>query len=130
MRRIAVALALVVLLVGCGGQATPVESAASRVPALGERLEALDALVVAGQWTQARAEVRGIIRVANDAREAGDLGAAEADRVVASAQRLLAAFPVAPAATANPSPSATSSSRTPASSGKPGKGGKKHGKKG
>ncbi len=129
MRRVATAVALAVLLAGCGEPAH-VATPAEDVPALGEQLEALDALVVDQQWAQARAAAREIIVLANDAREAGDLPAAAADRVVASAQRLLTALPAAPAPTATPSATTPSTSSPAAGTGKPGKGGKKHGKKG
>lgn len=108
-------VAAVLLLAGCGGEAPT--SAADQVPALGARLEKVDSLVAARAWAKARAELRAIVVAANAARASGDLDATDADRVVASAQRLLAALPapVTPSATPTPTRTATAPSGTPSS---------------
>lgn len=104
MKRLALVLASAVLLVGCG-DAEPTPTAGEAVPALATRLERVDGLIADRSWTAARAELRGIIAAANSARTAGDLDVTAADRVVASAQRLLAALPKpAPSPTVTPTP--------------------------
>ncbi len=131
MRRAALAVA-VLLLAGCGDAAQT--TAADQVPGLATRLEKVDTLIAARAWTKARTELRGIVAEANAARDDGDLDAVAADRVVASAQRLLAALPapVTPTPSATPTrtataPSGTQSSRDDKGKGKGGddKGGKK-----
>lgn len=107
MKRLALALATALLLVGCGDAEPTPQAAAEVVPALGDRLERVDRLVVDRRWAAARTELRAIIAAADDARTAGDLDVAAADRVVASAQRLLAALP------APPKPTPTASTRVP-----------------
>lgn len=128
MRR-AVLAAAVLLLAGCGGSAST--SAADQVPGLGARLEKVDTFVAAHQWARARAELRSIVADASGARDDGDLDARSADRVVASAQRLLAALPVSITPTVTPTPSRTATAPTGSQSsrddhkGKGDKGGKK-----
>ena len=114
MRRAALAVA-VLLLAGCGDAAQT--TAADQVPGLGTRLEKVDTLIAAHAWTRARAELRGLVAEANAARDDGDLDAVAADRVVASAPRLLAALPavVTPSATPTPSRTATAPSGTQSS---------------
>ncbi|HSX68039.1 hypothetical protein [Nocardioides sp.] len=106
-------VAAVLLLAGCGGEAPT--SAADQVPALGARLEKVDSLMAARAWAKARAELRAIVAAANAARASGDLDATDADRVVASAQRLLAALPAPVTPSATPTPTRTAPSGTPSS---------------
>lgn len=131
MRR-AVLAAGVLLLAGCGnGSAT---TAADQVPALGSALTKVDTLMAAHHWNKARAELRRIISEADAARDDGDLDEIAADRVVASAQRLLAALPTpvaTPSATPTPSTSApkVTQSTTQKAPKPAGKGKKRKGKK-
>lgn len=127
MKRLALAACTALLLAGCG-DAEPTSTAAQTVPSLASRLEKVDDLVVDRRWSAARAELRGIIATANDARESGDLDVAAADRVVASAQRLLAALPT-PAPTTTPTtPTSTPSAQVPPAGDGPGGEGKDKGK--
>lgn len=126
LRRVSLAACTLVLLAGCG-DGEPTSTAAETVPSLATRLEKVDDLVVDRRWSAARAELRGIIATANDAREAGDLDVAAADRVVASAQRLLAALPT-PAPTTTPTPTSTPSAQVPPAGDGPGGEGKDKGK--
>lgn len=127
LRRVSLAACTLVLLAGCG-DGEPTSTAAQTVPSLATRLEKVDDLVVDRRWSAARAELRGIIATANDAREAGDLDVAAADRVVASAQRLLAALPT-PAPTTTPTtPTSTPSAQVPPAGDGPGGEGKDKGK--
>lgn len=107
LRRVSLAACTVLLLAGCG-DAEPTSTAAESVPSLATRLEKVDDLVAERRWAAARTELRGIIATANDAREADELDIVAADRVVASAQRLLAALP-----TPAPSPSSTPTAQVP-----------------
>jgi hypothetical protein len=130
VRRLVVGSA-VLLLAGCGGSAST--TAADQVPGLGDRLEQVDSFVAAHEWTRARAALRGIVTEANTARADGDLDAVSADRVVATAERLLAALPatVRPTATPTPSHAATAPTGTQLSHDDKGRGGDgKGGKKG
>lgn len=99
MKRLTVAAALL-LLAGCGGSST-LPSAAEQVPGLGDRLERVDTFLAAREWDKARAALRAIVAEAGAAREAGELDAVSADRVVATARQLLADLPapVTPSAT-------------------------------
>lgn len=106
MKRFALALATALLLAACGDPEPAPQTAAEVVPALGDRLERVDELVVDRRWTAARTELRAIIVAADRARTAGDLDATAADRVVASAQRLLAALPAPPKPTPTPTQAA------------------------
>lgn len=105
MRMIPMALAAVLLLGGCGEQeATPADA----VPALVGQLKSIDGLIADRHWGQARAALRALIARTEEARTAGDLEESQADRVIASATRMLAALP-APTPSVTPSPSATPS---------------------
>lgn len=105
MRMIPIALAAVLLLGGCGEQEpTP----ATAVPALVTQLKSIDGLIADSHWGQARVALRALIARTEEARTAGDLEQAQADRVIASATRMLAALP-APSPSVTPSPSATPS---------------------
>lgn len=109
MKRAALAVALLVLT-GCGASATT--SAADEVPALGTRLENVDGFVAAHEWGKARAALRGIVADAEAARQDGTLDDTVADRVVASAQRLLAALPAPVTPSATPTPVRTATAPT------------------
>lgn len=113
MKRLAFALATALLLGGCGDpEPTPAEA----VPALGAQLETIDGLIADSHWRQARAALRALIAATEEARAAGDLDHAEADRVIAAATRMLSALPTPPPAV-SPSPSPT---RTATQTEKPG----------
>ncbi|RJS45548.1 hypothetical protein [Nocardioides cavernaquae] len=124
MKRLAFALATVLLLGGCGdAEPTPAEA----VPALGTQLEAIDGLIADGHWRQARAALRALITSTEEARAAGDLDHADADRVIAAATRMLNALPTPPPAV-TPSPTPTRTATPPDQSGGGNQGEEKSGK--
>lgn len=77
-----------VLVAGCGSGTAPAED----VPALATALDDVDAAVVSGDDTAVRDAVDALTEVTTRAREAGDLDAAAADRILAAAEELLAAL--------------------------------------
>ena len=91
IRALASATAVTVALVlgGCGSD----ETAADKVPALGDRLEEVDDAIVDGEYDAARETLDELVRVASQAQADGDLGAREADRILAAAAELAAALP-------------------------------------
>jgi hypothetical protein len=103
MRSLAAALAFAVLasLTGCGSAE---QTAAEQVPGLSTRLDAVDAAVAAHRYRTARDRIADLVQDTVAARDAGDLDAATADRILASAARLLTSLP---AVTPSPTPSAT-----------------------
>lgn len=68
-------------------------SAAAAVPELATTLEEIDDALVAGRLVRARRLLDELIETANEARDSGELGSDEADRVLAAAARLLAQLP-------------------------------------
>ena len=79
----------VALMLGGGGDD---ETAADRVPTLGDRLEEVDDAIVDGEYDAARESLDELVRVATRAEDDGDLGAREADRILAAAAELAAAL--------------------------------------
>ena len=131
-------VALALLLGGCGTDTAP----SSAVPELAERLDAVDAAVVADDPDRIRTTARRLIATAEDAGESGELDATQVESIVAAAEGLLAELP-AKIDPPEPSPTTTSPTPTPTPSPtpsekgeevkeegdeKPGKG-KGHGKK-
>lgn len=88
---------------GCAAEPEPVP--ADSVPTLAVTLESVDTLIAEGRWARARTQLRSLIADAEAARESGELGPAEADRIVAAATRLLGVLPT-PTPSATPSPTA------------------------
>ncbi len=78
------AVATLVLLAGCGGGASPVEA----VPALSDRLTAVDDAVAAGDDAATRAALDDLVRVTRQAEGAGELDASDADDILAAAGQL------------------------------------------
>lgn len=102
MRRLAPLLVAVALLAGCGG-GTP----AAPPAALTQALARVDAALGAHDWGRARTALDELVRRTVLAREAGEVSAEEADRILAAAARLAAGVPSpSPAPTATRTPSA------------------------
>ncbi len=91
-RRLAAAtgLAVLVLTVGCGADAPP---PVDDVPALAERLDAVETAVAAERYAAARQAVDALVEDTTAARDAGDLSDEQADVVLSTAEALLAALP-------------------------------------
>ncbi|WP_139983961.1 hypothetical protein [Nocardioides litoris] len=89
-RRLASGTAGVVLLAvvatGCGSD----DSAADRVPALGDQLARVDDALVAGRWGEARRALDDIEQTAADALADGDLTDTQADDVRSAVEALRA----------------------------------------
>lgn len=83
------AAAVALALGGCGGD----ETAADKVPALGDRLEQVDDAIVDGEYDAARESLDELVRAATRARGNGNLTEREADRILAAAAELAAALP-------------------------------------
>lgn len=84
--------AAVLLFGGCGSE-EPKPSAADQVPALADRLERIDGLVADRKPQRARAQLETLLDEVMAAREAGDLTAVAADRIIAAATALIRALP-------------------------------------
>ena len=108
-RRLA-ALALTgMLLAGCGSETAPADSA----PELAEQLTRIDRAVAAGDEARIRQRVEALVTATESARDAGRLDDAQADRILAAADALLARLPAEePEPEPRPSPSPPSSSAT------------------
>ena len=104
-RSLAAALAAIVLLLasGCGSETSPADD----VPALASSLDRVDEAIAAGEYDAARDAVARLTDVATRAEAAGDLDAAQADRIVAAAEALLAALPDPEAPPSEPTPDPT-----------------------
>jgi hypothetical protein len=117
-RGLAVLLTALALLVsGCGSQAGS-PSAADQVPALGTALQRIDAALASHHFAAARQRLRALKTAVISARKAGDLRAADAQRVLDAAARLLATLPAddaQPTETSSPTGSATTGPSRPAS---------------
>ncbi len=93
MRRRLVAtlgLAVLMLTAGCGADDPP---PVDDVPALAERLDAVETAVAAERYAAARKAVAALVEDTTAAREAGDLNADQAEAILDTADALLAAFP-------------------------------------
>lgn len=92
-RRVALAGVVVTALTGvlgaCGGETSPLDD----VPALGERLDEVDAAVVDERYGEARRALTEMTTLTEGARESGDLDADEADEVLAAVREMLDALP-------------------------------------
>ncbi len=87
--RTLVALAAVLVLVaGCGDDATP----AAQVPALSGRLDAVDAAVAAHDDAAARKAINALEQTTTAARRSGELDPARAGEIVRAAEAMLAAL--------------------------------------
>jgi len=98
MRRLA-ALALTVVLAGCGTGPDPAPAT------MATALAKVDRLVVAKDYAAARVALEDLVIRTTAAREAGTIDEQRADRVIAAAARLAAALPrpvVTPSATPSP----------------------------
>ena len=104
-----VLLVLALPLGGCGTETAP----SAAVPELADRLEAVDAAVVAQEPPRIRRAVKLLIATAEDGEESGELDAGQVESIVAAAETLLAELP---AEVDQPAPSPTTSSPTPPSS--------------
>ena len=102
--------ALSLLASGCGSTARA-PSAADQVPALGMALQRVDAALAAHHFAVARERLRALKASVISAREAGDLRATDAQRVLDAVARLVAMLPDA-RPTESPSPT-TSATATP-----------------
>jgi hypothetical protein len=110
-RRLSALACAAVLLTGCGGEATPVDAA----PELAEQLARVDQAVTTGDEVRIRDRVESLVDATERAREAGRLDDAQADRILAAADALLARVPEEPAPKppTSPTPSPTSSPAPP-----------------
>jgi len=98
------------LVAGCGGDTSP----AAQVPALHQRLDAVDQAVAAHDSAATRRALTRLEQTVRDAQQSGDLDQQHADQILSAAGTLLKALPAAPpTATTSPSPSTTPST-TPA----------------
>ena len=79
---------VLLLATGCGSETSPADD----VPALATSLDAVDEAVVSGDDKAVRDAVAELTAVTERARDAGDLDAAAADRILAAAEALLAAL--------------------------------------
>ena len=79
-------LLLAALLSGCGAADRPVEA----VPALADRLEQVDAAVVAGDDARTREAVTALVDDTEAALASGDLSREQADAITTAAEALLA----------------------------------------
>lgn len=86
----------VVGLSGCGADASP----AASVPELAEHLDAVDAAVVEEDWTSGQAALHDLARATTEAQDAGEFADADAEAILAAADRLESRLPEAP----NPEP--------------------------
>lgn len=91
---------------GCGSGTSPADD----VPALARSLDRVDEAIVTEDYDAARNAVAELTAVATKAEESGDLDAAQADRIVAAAESLLAALPSAGSPPAEPEPASPTSS--------------------
>jgi hypothetical protein len=82
-----------VVLTGCGAAAQL--SAADRVPTLTTGLGAIDASLAAHRYAAARTELVDLVRATTAARDAGTLGQAQAEQILASAAALMGSLPTA-----------------------------------
>lgn len=104
MARLVVVAAALVALSGCGESRPPGE----RVPQLRAALAKVDAAVADRDYRKAGDALAELVRRTRDARAAGTLSAAEADRIEAAAARMNADLPKAKLTpTPTPTPSAT-----------------------
>ena len=110
LQRAALLIAGGLLVAGCAAEATP----ADRVPAIDQGLARVDEAIVAGHHDQARKRLDHLIAVTTDAREAGTLEAADADRIVAAAVALMSALPAEAGRQRQPSERGTASPASPA----------------
>lgn len=133
MNRILAALGLVLALVVTSGCGSAEQSALDQVPALSARLDRIDAAVADRRFGAARDRIDDLVSATVQARDAGDLDTAAADRILAAAAQLLSALPT-PVRTPTPTPSAAPTTRAPAPEPKaepekkPGNKGKGHGR--
>jgi outer membrane biosynthesis protein TonB len=86
-----VTVVAVLVLAGCGGDSasTPAEA----VPELGQTLGEVDDALADRRFRQARRHLHALVATTVEARDAGALEAAEADRILAAVARLLSELP-------------------------------------
>lgn len=89
VQRAGVVASSLVLTAGCAGSSAP----SDEVPALGAALDRVDDAIVAGQYDDARGALDDLVATATTAREEGELGRAEVDRILAAADELRSALP-------------------------------------
>ncbi|MFC4783548.1 hypothetical protein ACT8ZV_03680 [Nocardioides sp. MAHUQ-72] len=104
VRALAGVTLLLVLAAGCGDDSTP----ADRVPALADRLAAVDAAVAAHDDAATRRAVDDLARTAMAAQRSGDLDQADVAAITAAAEAMVRALP---AAQEDPTPDPTTSTR-------------------
>lgn len=98
------------LLAGCGGETPPAEAA----PELADRLTRVDRAVVSGDETSIRRRVESLVVATEAARDDGSIDEAQADRILAAADALLARLST-PEQSPEPSASPPSPSVSPPS---------------
>jgi hypothetical protein len=95
------------LIAGCGGETPPAEAA----PELADQLALVDRAVGSGDEMAIRRRLDSLVTATESARDAGRIDEAQADRILAAADALLARLPAPqqePEPTApSPTPSAT-----------------------
>jgi hypothetical protein len=108
--------ALSLLASGCGSTARA-PSAADQVPALEVALQRVDTALAAHRFAAARERLRALKAAVISAREAGDLQAVDAQRVLDAVARLMATLPeeARPTESSSPTTSATAKPSGPAS---------------
>lgn len=102
-RRVLVLCVPLTALAGCGQD----QPAGEPLPGLVQELDRIDDSIAAGRYSRARAALDALVETTNQARQAGDLGSAQADDIAAAAARLRAALPaVRPSAPETTEPTA------------------------
>jgi hypothetical protein len=96
------------LLAGCGGETPPAEAA----PELADQLALVDRAVGSGDEMAIRRRVDSLVAATESARDAGRIDEAQADRILAAADALLARLP-APQQEPEPSAPSPTPSATP-----------------
>lgn len=107
---LAVMLAPLLLTTGCGGEDA---SPASPVPALTQRLDAVDEAVAAHDDAATRTAVDRLEHTVHDAQQGGDLDQARAEEILSAAETLLKALPATDTPPSDTPPSDTTSTSPP-----------------
>jgi hypothetical protein len=101
---------------GCAGsQQQQRPSAAEQVPQLAVVLDRVDAALAAHRFGAARQQLKNLKAEVIEARDAGELRTADAERVLAAISRLLALLPASPAPSDAPEPESPSTAASKAS---------------